>query len=814
MLNGTGLEFSYSTKKRKKPDARAKTKKLKAEEHVDLKITSVPVLESSECCLPADFEASKSFLLKCRLRETPDRLLAAEAFLRMGARPMPALSVSVSVSVSVQSFLFGDAERLYGGIESCASAGVVLADMEKSRSEDTGGDSALLLQDILCCMKRHFVFVPEPPVAASDFPLLSTVLAYVRQLLRGAACTCTYLELLVVITAWDNQLVGLEPYIGGSLAGARVAVEFVNKTDALGDAVFPYFTASDGVNVPKKWAQTLCETAFTASTVKKRDGYDNWRCQFANMGPWLAPAHQYFRTLIARGHGHALQDKNVFARQVFAEASNQQHRGEGLDVLEASLSGARLPIAEYANDFSWMFTAAAILARCTGASRDSILDAAEAVLGDKNADASSWGCVFIPEADFAVASETTASVVVRTDETKEEYGKCESWPLLALQQLILKDATVRYRAPIRCRFDKKNCDFMFERSDFLPPATPFGAGTCQLGGVLPALTRLAASGGLDVVSATVTASILLHQEVNDMFTFADTPLRSEFKDRLKQSLGDCLGCSCFHLHEGSFLTHASSALWAWMFERTVSYPEATLERTSLRMMALACQASVQYPELEQLALWTALVRLCDVDTKLPELLPRDREPRACHEPVLFGKLSLALARDPLSASPDAFKSEEDVHMAHVQYVQAEACIRASACLSRHAVTLKKLRVLGHRAFRRALVERAFLHGNWAGHEGSERALKCALFGTDDALEAFLVPARDGEHARGHARVAPHIDAADDRRLSHYLSLIKHAVDNTRTCSCRQVNATLFYLQPQKHLETIIENIAVSCVIWE
>ena len=839
------------------------------EQHASEHATPDATLRLEELPETITQHASERLLLRaCGVKESTDKILTASAFLKAnptmalaleaGSRSLPLLSDAKpcgnllaklcedgGVAASLfWSFMFGDAGRLYGGIKGCSSD-KTLACMDTDRkAHDAASTGFNAVQEFL---KRHFVFLSEEAACGTTFPLFSSVLAYTRS---RVGLSCVYLELLVAIVVWSEHASAFEACLGGSLYSLRVAVAFVDHSNALGDAVLMLPNA----NVPEQWVKALCEAACTASAVKRRDGYCStaWRCQFAGMGNVLEAAYGYFKALAAaqpdvQGITATARAHEVLelARPVGTlEAGSESC---GIDITEASVNGARLPVSEYQNDFSWMFVAAAVLAGPALRFQGSVIDAIEALflLNNDIVEACAWGSLCIPVTSAFLSSplsklpEETAGVAARESLCMPAPGKplpvsmlpaepvggsgtvaeeTPPWPLAALQLLIFKDASVRYHAVFKCRFGKKHDSFLFESSGFSPPDTPFGASTRQLSGVLPALNCLAASsGGLDVISATVTASILLHAEVNDMFTFADKALRNTLKDTLKAQLADFPGASCHYAFEGSFLTHASTALWAWMLDGYTRRQFETCDNTSLRMMALACQASVQHPDLEQLAAWTALVRLCSNPvTSVPVLLSRSSGGGATL-PALgtpAGKLALADAETPLVALFTAFGNEEDMHLAKVRYAQTISFVKAAACLARRSVTLRQLENIGHAAFRRALVERVLLRGQWGPDEfaESERAIVCALFETNEALEAFLMARYGNQPAR--PIVTPYVEEADRLQLSSYLSLLVSAVDATNACTCREANATLYYLQPMKHLETLIERIAVSCVIWE
>ena len=755
--------------------------------------------------------------------------------------------------LNIWSFVFGD--TLYGSIIASLHGGASAA--VDSTCCDVKNISDL--KTISDFFKAHFYLLPRGAEAVEEevrngqsahFPTFLCVLEYVRDRLR---LRVDNFELLVAIVIWHYRLdfkrwrirndqpepvvatgksrASVTPVVKQftplSLSSLLVSVEFVDKTNTLEEASFPETT-----DASEEWLRAICQAAETVNCFKRREcgsaaAVNAWECQFTGMTACLSQARAYFKDVTTTCGADAWGKGVLTAKEVYSLYAGASE--EAVDFTDASISGARLSIAAYKNNFTWMFVAAAVVAvmeigACDGEEGGGMLKAVGLVL---DGGGKCWEDVRIPR---GMAVETvSAEGCLDEDDVPEGVSiiracTSDTAPLMALQALLYKnkDATVEATmlSTWTCTYGPWVADenVFFEESPFAPPETVFASKTKHVGSVLRALNELfVADPTPGVIRATVTASALLQMEVNGMFNFGGCVLRSSLAAALRKNLADCPFASCYYVMEGSFVTHASSALWAWMFSR--------LERTGAmggcgpQMMALACQACVQYPELEQLALWSCFVRLCRKPS-VPVLLPVMR--RNGGEPTpssLLGKLSCVLATNTACrATFEKFSCDEDVYDAHIAYLQTQTQDRAAAALSTPCgVSEAHVRSIGHASYRIAVIERLLLRADWQGEEeeAAVRAMKCALFSSDEDLETLICCKKKTKPRAGLGLLAPHVGFEEDTlALACYIETLTAAVDATACGTVRQANAVLHYLRPVKLLETIINHLSTTCVQWK
>ena len=712
-------------------------------------------------------------------------------------------------------------------------------------------------------LAENFIMFPEavsePCATSLHFPTYTRVLEYVRETLHVQKHDP--LELLVAIALWHHKVdfnwrevadVSSLPW-KRQASSLLVSVEFLDKTGTLDDAVVP----STGCGVPEAWARALCEAAGTVNCVKRCESLavgNAWCCQFAGMDECLGAAYEYFMDTLRMGCAAWERDLERATEVKALYASHCPSGHVAVDFTDASIPFARLPVKDCENDFTWMFVAAAVLVALES-KKCGLPAAARLVLNsEQNAGAGAWRDVRIPIANATALYKAAASSAFEknADVGKTPLQTCasDSVPLLALQMMLFSPSGGFKYTPVPS--GRGESRFTFEESPFAPPQTAFVAaltprqvgsvelharstaataandaafatardlgGTMQPTGLLRtvcgAIEELFGSSAVapDAMMATATASALLHPDINCMFKFGDCVARASLCRALRKHLEGCSEASCFYALPGSLVTHASSALWSWMF----TYVEGTDDFgkiSALKMMALACQASVMHPDLEQLALWSSYARLCR-RPGVPDVSPDPEAPGSSSSssavPFKCGKLTGATIGESICASFDTFEGEEEIHAAHVQHLQLEQQMRAAVAISSPSgISACQFTRIGCDAYRHAAVTRLLLRGNWDSAD-AVAAMKCALFAPDDEFETFIVSLKSPT-APLPTLIAPHVGVEDCAELSLYIAVMVDAVNLTAGQAVKHANATLQYIQPVKLLETVVNRIATACV---
>lgn len=586
----------------------------------------------------------------------------------------------------------------------------------------------LTIRPVMDFLQSRFLESPQSQLEVTD------VATYVRTQLRNDSCT----DAVLLIALWKLGAHDHTRWIHGtSVTSLPVRLQFIDNPRVFDSAISTHPT----VTCTPSWLQRLCATAHTFYEASKRNG--TWRCQFTGMETVVEAAFQYFNTVRAFvGRGGLVEDST--AGDIFRSCRPLKEKGV-VDITDASFSVMRLTVEEYTNDFSWMFAAAYALAH---SSIDGRVELVRKVVNTTR----SWANVAVPTVPFTYGSDVDSS-----HEPSNMIEASCSVGFDALEWLLRDDARVWVTIRNRGAYYK---ELEFDSTRFAPlQVTDFMSriSHVELHGVFDALDQAVDEKNED--TAFVTASILLNLDVNSVYSFVDCKPRKQLRDLLTETLHDCPHVTCTHSNEVSFLSHASTSLWWWLFDQSSSHD---MRRT----MALVCELSTRYPDLEQLALWAAFVRC--VGTWRP--LSRMVADVSC-DPVV-GKLAGISGSAPIMEPIP----EQDVCTINTLFRTEEVYARAYAALGTDQFLLYPKSTQ-----QRAVVERLLLMGDWKSPECAD-AMFSVLYGSKLPLNVTIDPV-----------------------LYHNLhTAFVRVINSTRHMSVLDANAVLAYIYIPRIIETIVQ----------
>lgn len=511
------------------------------------------------------------------------------------------------------------------------------------------------------------------------------------------------------------------------------------------------------------WVHKLCATAFTFFEVGGRSA--KWRVQFTGMETYLPAAFSYF--VATRAHPDNTERasaKDVFKALQIASLPPIQ------DITDASYAEMRLGISEYTNDFTWLFACAHALAI---GSVDARIDA---IRHQVLVDNSSWDTIQIASPSVVLESKSpTFSTVVPSGIANMFCATAEPHALCAMQWLLEDENRMWIKVKNRGAYYK---DLDFDTTRFAPlEETQFMSNIShvELHGAFDALDAAFSDNNAD--AAFVVASVLLNMDVNAVFAFIDCPPRKQLRDVLAKYLRPCPHVTCTHVNDTSFLSHASSALWWWLFTQCSAFSEK-----SRLTMAYICEIASRYPDLEQLSLWSAFVRALDAN-KMFHAHAVSLADMSSDDPSA-GKLVGVCRKTPVYEPI----SEDNICSANTLFRSHEAGMRAHAALANPS-TYVLFSAMSKSIQQRAILERILLRGDWENAD-CVNCIHAILYGGSSAEDDPGVP----------------VDAASST-ASIYQGMehvVVQVVDKTASMPVLQTNAVLTYLHPVQIVESLIE----------
>ncbi len=596
----------------------------------------------------------------------------------------------------------------------------------------------------------------------------------------GSREDCTDAVLLIVLMA--N---GMDYSVTWTAFRGRVGMLPVKARFIENPRVFIHTKSShpECTDVSDAWITKLCAVAHTVCGVKA-----GWACQFYGMHAYMDAAYEYYE---AMRRGGVASGDDVSAVHLVKQLGIKPT--PIIITMEASFSEIRLPADKHFFEFEWMFVSAFILTKSSAGRR------LEFIKGMKDGERP-WAEVMLPKHTFAHvhgrAREEDDNSDLQWLQGCSEKGKAAldlRWPLSQSREggkhhVAGKCAVYDGVEFGMCAYAPTEQTAFTSRVTRLEPQSVLETMDRELKPGTPNDDRLE--------NAFAAASVLMHMGVNDVFTFEDCKARRALKEVLVKCMPHSYVLACTSAMDASFLTHASTSLWSWLFKRVSE------DRVSLRTcMAYACEAAATHPEFEQLALYSAYVRI----VKLPSPgagrsagAAEKRKTTTDDKCVLFSGLSDC--DEPIFDEAD----DSTIGRMSLEYADMEVWTTAAACiLSPHLY--HRFRSFSNAIQSKAIVYHLLMRGDWENLACSE-AFRAALHGgasktttASEAAPSSVLPEAEALVCEG---VAVFVDADDAMT-----EVAKKVVDSTCTSSVAETNAKLFTVHPCTIVETIIHAFA-------